>query len=217
MSAEQTKGIDVRCSGCGASTTMAWRPGAKCPECASTDIQPVTKIQVGAPAAEPVRAAQKGSGPNPLVVVVLIAVIAIALGFFVKTLLPKRRAPQYVYWLCEKCNIEFTDLPQAASRECPDCSGEAYRVAKYYCEVHEHEFDRYISKPEAESFALWQAKMKEYEEGTRDGRMPPPMGPMYTLLYKMPGSDEWTDEFPREFCCPQNNCDRKTLKYVRAQ
>ena len=216
MSAEQSKGIDVRCSGCGASTTMAWRPGAKCPECGSTDVQPVTKIQVGGPTAASPPPARSGSGPNPLVIVVLIAVIAIAAGFFIKNLLPKQRSPVYAYWVCEKCDIEFTDLPQPAPRECSDCGGEAYRLTKYYCEVHEHKFDYYLSKPEPESFARWQAKMEEYKE-VSGARIPPPISTIYTMLYKMAGSDEWTEEFPRDLCCPQGNCDRKTLKYSRPE
>ncbi len=219
MSADQTKGVEVRCSGCGASTTMAWIPGAKCPECGSTDIQPVTKIQVGGgPTAAPVQSAKAGSGPNPLVVVVLIAVIALAGGFFIKSLLPKRRPPQYVYWLCEQCDVEFTDLPQAAPRACPECKGEAYRLMKYICDDHGDIFDAYLTRPEPESFAEWQAQQEEDRTtagAQPGGRMMPPMGPIYTILYRLPDSDQWTEEVPRDFCCPQGNCDRKTLKYYR--
>ncbi len=211
MSAGQARGIEVSCSGCGASTTMVWQPGAACPECGSTDIQPTTRIQLHSPAAASRAAAKSGSRPNPLVAVLLVAVIVIALGFFIRSLLPKGPPTAYGYWACEACDIEFTANMQRTPLPCPDCGGEAYHLVKLYCSVHEHVFDVYLQRPDPESFARWQKEIERFRNlRDADPSMMPPIP--YITSYKLAGSDEWTTTKPTGFCCPEGNCDMTTMK-----
>ncbi len=157
--------------------------------------------------------AAQAKGSPTLVVVILLAVIAIAAGLFVKSLLSKRQPADHVYWLCEQCDIESLDLPQQTPRQCPECGGEAYSLTKYVCEQHKEVFRVYLTKPEPESFAKSQAKLKEYSERPEEGSLPPRA--VYTRLYKLSGSDEWTAEFPTGICCPRGSCDKASLKYYR--
>ncbi len=223
MTAEHTGGIDVKCNKCGATSTMAWQPGAACPECASTEVEPVTKIDVGGgPAMPPVQAAPQGQRQNPLVAVILVTVIVVALGFFIKNLLPEKTVRHDVFWLCEDCAAEFPGKPAVGPVECVACAGQAVRLLKYECLEHDHVFNALLIKPEAESYAKYLKKMEELtaaDAHSDDARRPmaPMMGPdMYTTLYSLPDG-EWSEGYPKEICCPQGNCDKKKLRYFRPQ
>ncbi len=124
---------------------------------------------------------------------------------------PKRG--EDAFWLCIQCGTEIADAPQYEPRECSDCGGEAVWLIKYYCVVHDHVFDGYLTKYEPESYARWKAEMEKHraEVGGLPA-VPPPR-----VVFKVTLSDEWTEKFPRDFCCPFGNCDRKTLKYYMPQ
>ena len=112
----------------------------------------------------PVEAAPQGQRQNPLVAVILVAVIVVALGFFIKNLIPKKTPRPDVFWLCEDCGVEFTGKTGIGPIDCVACAGqEAVRLIKYECLVHDHIFDAYLTKPEPESYARYLEKMAEME------------------------------------------------------
>lgn len=129
--------------------------------------------------------------------VILIVVIAIAIGFIIKTAMPKHYPRPQVDWTCESCGYTFVAESQAKSRVCPQCKGEAVRTYYYYCTVHNQIFEAYRSKPNPDV------------SDASPERMGPPDEMM---LYKMPGG-EWETGYPMEITCPEGNSDPSTLKY----
>ena len=135
------------------------------------------------------------SGQNPVTIVVLLLVIAIAVAFIVKVSMPKRYPRPIVDWTCDTCDYRLVAEAQRDPMVCPEDSGEAVRTYYYFCSVHNHLFEAYRSKPDPD---MDPEKMM--------------MGPEMGMFYKLPGG-EWTKGYPMEITCPEGNADRKTLKY----
>ncbi len=135
------------------------------------------------------------SGQNPIAIVVLLLVIAVAIAFMVKASRPKLNLRPMGDWTCEECDHTFVAEAQHDLRACPECGGQAVRTLYYYCSVHDHVFEAYRSK---------------LDPGVDPNQILGP--PEMAMLYKLPGG-EWTKEYPMEITCPEGNSDRETLKY----
>jgi len=82
---------------------------------------------------------------NPLVVIGLILLIAVCVGFMIKTLMPKKYPRPIVNYVCENCGNRFRAEYQSPPIKCPKCGEKkAVRVIKYKCEKCGHVFEQRI-------------------------------------------------------------------------
>ena len=96
---------------------------------------------IGAKGTQP----QEQKKQNPLVVIGLILVIAVCVGFMIKTLMPKKYPRPIVAYVCENCDARFRAEYQAPPIKCPECGKKkAVRVIKYQCEKCKHIFEQRI-------------------------------------------------------------------------
>ena len=82
---------------------------------------------------------------SPLVAIVLILIIAICVGFVVKTLMPKKYHRPIVNYVCESCDARFEAEYQIPPIKCIKCGEKkAVQVIKYQCEKCKHIFEQKI-------------------------------------------------------------------------
>ena len=82
---------------------------------------------------------------SPLVAIVLILIIAVCVGFVVKTLMPKKYPRPMVTYVCESCDARFKAEYQTPPIKCIKCGEKkAVRVIKYQCEKCKHIFEQKI-------------------------------------------------------------------------
>ena len=82
---------------------------------------------------------------SPLVAIVLILIIAVCVGFVVKTLMPKKYPRPMVNYVCESCDARFEAKYQTPPIKCIKCGEKkAVRVIKYQCEKCKHIFEQKI-------------------------------------------------------------------------
>ena len=82
---------------------------------------------------------------SPLVAIVLILIIAVCVGFVIKTLMPKKYPQPMVNYVCENCDARFKAEYQTPPIKCIKCGEKkAVRVIKYQCEKCKHIFEQKI-------------------------------------------------------------------------
>ncbi len=151
----------------------------------------------------------EGKQQNPLVIAVLLIVIVVGLTFIVRSCRgPGRRGAVQTVWHCVACNREFEAPYQDWSRECPDCGGEAVRKVLFYCSVHDHVFPAFYVRPVPQQYRAWEEKQARGEE-------PDMIGIPWDYELLVPGETEWKKEAPRKLCCPEENCDPRTMEVYR--
>ena len=88
---------------------------------------------------------QQKKKQSPLVAIVLILIIAVCVGFVVKTLMPKKYTRPMVTYVCESCDARFEAEYQTPPIKCIKCGEKkAVRVIKYQCEKCKHIFEQKI-------------------------------------------------------------------------
>lgn len=152
-----------------------------------------------------------GTKQNPLVLIILAAIIIVSLVFIIKSAMPKRYRTPIADWVCDDCGYYFTAPREPGPIVCPQCGGEAVHAHFYWCEVHNHMFEAYRTKPNPEF-------VNSLPEG--EVNIPPTISPMMGgMLYKLPYGEWMTEQewfsFLRNYniTCPEGNNDPKTLRY----
>ncbi len=132
-----------------------------------------------------------------LVVFGLIAVIAIAVFFVVRSAMPKRYPRPMADWTCLKDGYKFVAPAQPGPIKCPKDGGEAVRTVYYYDSVHGKRFEAYEMRPVPAPAGA----AKEAPPG------------IYGMLYKVPGGKWMKSMEPPRVISPYGKTKPEELKY----